>query len=360
VRPGSRVVALSVLTGEEHPISTDELELLLAIPESEWIVPPASSEAALQALAEHGVVVIDDEREPYADLRRREETLRARHWHPHAALFHAMTRWRDVQVAVPFDIDELPPIDARNDADPAPPPFATSSRGERVRQLSLRRRSDGLFGTLARRRTTRAFDPRTALTEEQLATLLDAVFGCRGTLDVDGEHVALRKTSPSGGGLHPTEVYPLLLRVEGFEPGLYHYDVGNHALEQLTRTTLAEAEELASEFTSGQRFVAAAGALFVMTARFSRSFWKYRRHERAYGTLFLDAGHLSQTLYLVAAELGLGAFVTGAINGVNVEELLALDLFEEGAIAICACGVPADGASPLEPEFEPYDPGRPA
>jgi putative peptide maturation dehydrogenase len=196
------------------------------------------------------------------------------------------------------------------------------------------------------------------LTEEQLSTLLFEVYGCRGMLDLDGEHVALRKASPSGGGLHPTEVYPLVLRAEGIAPGLYHYRVEDHALELVTALTPAEGEALASELTCGQTFLADAGVLFVMTARFARSFWKYRRHARAYATLLLDAGHLSQTLYLVATELGLGAFVTAAINGANVEERLALEPTTEGAIAICACGVPARGASPLQPDFAEHVLGR--
>ena len=41
------------------------------------------------------------------------------------------------------------------------------------------------------------------------------------------------KTSPSGGARHPTEVYPVVLRVDGVEPGLYHYSVKNHGLELL-------------------------------------------------------------------------------------------------------------------------------
>ena len=65
----------------------------------------------------------------------------------------------------------------------------------------------------------------------------------------------------------------------------------------------------------------------------------------------MDVGHLSQTLYLVCAELGLGAFVTAAVNGANIEERLGLEPFVEGAIAITGCGRRAPGGSPLEPSF---------
>lgn len=68
----------------------------------------------------------------------------------------------------------------------------------------------------------------------------------------------------------------------------------------------------------------------------------------------MDAAHLSQSLYLVCAELGLGTFITAAINSVNIEQKLALDGIEQGAIAICGCGKPLEGMSGLEPAFLPY------
>ena len=50
--------------------------------------------------------------------------------------------------------------------------------------------------------------------------------------------------------------------------------------------------------------------LVVLSGRVARSFWKYRNHVKAYRVLTLDAGHLSQTFQLLAAEAGLAAFVT--------------------------------------------------
>ena len=72
----------------------------------------------------------------------------------------------------------------------------------------------------------------------------------------------------------------------------------------------------------------------------------------------MDAAHLSQTFYLVCADLGLGAFVTAAINGANIEERLGLDGFTEGALAICGCGIPAEHQSAADPKFLPYVPGE--
>jgi SagB-type dehydrogenase family enzyme len=113
-----------------------------------------------------------------------------------------------------------------------------------------------------------------------------------------------------------------------------------------------EAEAVGSAFLGGQWYFASAPVLFVMAARFDRSFWKYRDHDKAYAAILLDAGHLSQTFYLVCEELRLGAFVAGAINDATIDERLGLRMFEEGALVICGCGRPAP--SGLEPRFEPY------
>lgn len=145
--------------------------------------------------------------------------------------------------------------------------------------------------------------------------------------------------------------------VDGVEPGLYHYDVARHALEPVAALPAADVSELAVRLAAGQPYAGDAHALVVLTSRFGRNFWKYRQHDRAYAVLLMDAGHLSQTFYLVCADLGLGAFVTAAINGADAEEALGIDGFSEGAIALCGCGRPGP-ESPLDPPFLPFVPGE--
>ncbi len=174
-----------------------------------------------------------------------------------------------------------------------------------------------------------------------------------------GGSLILKRTSPSGGGLHPIEAYPLVSGVDGIDPGLYHYNGLDHSLELIAAVDSNEATEIAAQFVCGQRFLASAHVLVVMTARFYRSFWKYRRHQKAYSALMMDAAHLSQTLYLVATDMGLGAFVTAAINGANIEERLKLDGFNEGAVAVAGFGKRSSQASPLEPRYAPHVPAGP-
>jgi putative peptide maturation dehydrogenase len=222
----------------------------------------------------------------------------------------------------------------------------------------LLRGEGSLYEALDRRRTTRGFDRARTVPLEQIALLLYEAFGCRAYSAIHPEVIALRKASPSGGGLHPVEVYPLIRHVDGLEPGLYHYSLQHHALEPLAALDADEARRTISAFTTGQFWFADAAAVFVLTARFRRNHWKYRRHPKAYATLLLDAAHLSQAFYLVSADLGLGAFFTNLVNGGRIEERLGLDGYSEGALALCGCGVPLPRPSPLEPEFHPYVPGK--
>jgi putative peptide maturation dehydrogenase len=354
IGPETRILAASVLTGEETLLSREELDALLEISARDWSSADEYEASLVEAFRRRGLVVGEGD--------RRGDPLAAVAWQPYAALFHSVTRWRDETVgAFPEAVEpDAPEVVDRflAEAGAPPPHFHEVAEAVDVRELPVPEPRGGLWDALAARRTSRAFDPDAALTEQQLATLLHAVFGCHGTAPLHGEHRVLKKRSPSGGALHPVEAYPLLTAVEGFDPGLYHYRTRDHALELLGPLDRAEARALAEQLMCGQTELAGAQAVLVLTARFARSFWKYRRHDKAYAALLMEVGHLSQTLYLVAAELGLGAFVTAAINNANADELLRLDPLVEGALAMCGAGVRSGEPSHLEPDFEPYTPPR--
>ena len=369
LEPLQQIIALSILSGEAHAISTLDLNVLVSIPARSWVDPAdlECDDASISALARKGLVLSDEPDALLCELRRRDELLSSGQWNLYAALYHFMTKWRDVDLQKSPDEDPT----ASGELDPrateewmalhGEPPAHFHSLAEstaRVTPLPLITREGGLFDVLLRRKTTRTFAAERAMSRDDFSILLRYAFGCHGYAPLGNGFVVLKKTSPSGSGLHPSEIYPLVANVEGIEPGLYHYDVARHVLEPIERLTRGEVAELGYEFTSGQPYVRSAHCMFVLTTRFYRSFWKHRRHERAYAVLLMDAAHLSQTFYLVCADLGLGAFVTAAINGTNVEERLGIDGFGEGALALCGCGIPADANGLTDPEFLPYVPGE--
>ncbi|MFC1522959.1 nitroreductase family protein [Elusimicrobiota bacterium] len=77
----------------------------------------------------------------------------------------------------------------------------------------------------------------------------------------------------------------------------------------------------------------------MMTAVIERTSWKYR-HPRGLRGIFLDAGHVSQTLYLVSQSLGLGSCFILALLEEPFEKLLKLDGISESVVGISTVGYP--------------------
>jgi len=343
------------LTGREVPISPDERDLLDRGPLDEASLDDRDAAIAAR-LAGEGMLLGDGDE--HASLRRADQQIRDAAWNDYSALAHAMWRWRGVDAGPGTDPTEMHETTLRflERYGPPPPHFAPHRDDAPALELPVVDPDERMAKLLLARRTTREFDHTSPLSLDALALLLRWVWGCHGYARASDDAVTLKKTSPSGGGLHPVEVYPLVLSVEGVDPGLYRYRPDDHALELREAIAVDDARALAVLFAAGQEYLAAADVMFVMTARFARQFWKYRRHPRAYGVLLMDAAHLSQTFYLLCAELGLGAFVTAAINGADIDERLGLEPFEESALAICGCGTPPRNPRGIDPSFEPYVP----
>jgi SagB-type dehydrogenase family enzyme len=383
------LVAVSLLTGAAHPLTNDELRLLSALPSTRWValgpvladlgLPPDAAAPLLDA----GVVLADPAEGRLAELRAREERFAAMDWDDFAAAYHVMSRVEDQDVGTGVPHATQPPTDAAASSPtrvqgyvelamaisarlaatesrygPPPPCFHRAPGALGLTPLPLVPVEGRLFELLTGRKTIRLFDRDHPLTVEELSTLLRYTYGAHGWAELVPGLIGLRKTSPSGGSLHPIEVYPLVIQVQGLETGLYHYSVEHHGLELLRPLTGAEAEAMAETMTLGQSYFRSAHALFVLTARWYRNFWKYRRAQKSYRVIHLDAGHLSQTLYLLCEELGLGAFFTGAVNDVNIEGILGLDPLQEGVIGVSGCGRPLDGGAPLTLQTAPYAPRR--
>ena len=138
-------------------------------------------------------------------------------------------------------------------------------------------------------------------------------------------------------------MYLIVQHVDGVIPGLYHYQAREHALEPLPPPAGGgwaggALRGFVMDMVAQQHWFADAHVLVLLSPRFDRTFWKYRHHAKGYRVVALEAGHLSQTLYLAATEAGLGAFITGAINEVQLEQAFGLDPIHQGALAICGFG----------------------
>jgi SagB-type dehydrogenase family enzyme len=177
---------------------------------------------------------------------------------------------------------------------------------------------------LERRRSVRDYAPG-PLTLDELSRLLHAAQGITG----DG---GLR-AAPSAGALYPIEVYAVVHKVAGLEPGLLHYAVNSHELERVKTGDLRA--DLVSAALN-QAHVGSGGVTFILTAIFQRTRWKYR--ERTYRYVLMEAGHIAQNVYLAATSLGLGACAVGAFLDDQLNELLGVDGEAEAALYLISVG----------------------
>jgi SagB-type dehydrogenase family enzyme len=193
---------------------------------------------------------------------------------------------------------------------------------------------------LLERRTHREFSPA-FLDLERFSALLHYTWGVTGFIDNWLLGALPLKTSPSAGARHPCEVYVLASRISGLRCGLYHYASDRHVLECISTEG---SREKATEYCAGQAWVEEAAALFLITAVFPRSMWKYR-FPRAYRTVLADAAHLCQTFCLVATYLGLAPFCTMALKDSVIEHDLGIDGITESVLYVAGVGLPAQQSS---------------
>lgn len=338
----------------EVTIAADELVALGGVSSLRWTplaqLRESLSPHALDALLEKRLI-LSDAAACAAELAR-DECLRAGHWRALSAAQHCFSRWRDIDTGDEDLLAGYKTMPQLREKLGAPPP-AVLERGDATARLALPMPADTALDLLLRRRATcRNFDRARALPIALFSTMLRRAFGAQAEVTIGDDTSVLKKLSPSGGGLHPTEAYVIAQHVDGIAPGLYHYQSRAHALEPIAMRDADAIHAFALQALAGQAYFADAHAIVAMACRFKRSFWKYRDHAKGYRAVVLDVGHLSQTLYVSAAELGLGAFITAAVNETAIESAFALDPLLEGPIALAGFGWRR--ATREFPEFDPF------
>ena len=159
-----------------------------------------------------------------------------------------------------------------------------------------------------------------------LSFLLWAQQGIRG---IRGNNYATLRTVPSAGSRHPFECYPLILNVEGLEPGLYHYLPMEHRLEFLKSADIKD-EAFADrvvQSVSRQKWVLKSSVIFYYSIVPYRGEWRYAFN--APRVMMIDAGHVTEILYLACSALDLGTCAIAAMDSPAASEMFGLDGKEE-------------------------------
>ncbi|MGK9273406.1 SagB family peptide dehydrogenase [Williamsia muralis] len=272
------------------------------------------------------------------DPRSEHDDFATRSWGPHELWFHRRStfgvRTRDWGRFGPtkWAAGTFPPLPARKTA------YATEPIALPAPDLdSLRVAGDSLTTAIEDRTSCRDFVAQSPPSVDQLGEFLFRTARNR-TLRVIGDEEFPSRPFPSGGGLYEMEVYPVVRQVHGLAPGMYHYDAFDHAL----RPVAAIDHPAISRLLTPSSLTLADGQLpqilFVFAARVGRVMWTYE--QIPYAVMLKHVGVLTQTMSLVATDMGLGSVAQGYCDTAAFAELAGVDEMTECAMGSLVLGSP--------------------
>ncbi|RNL86007.1 SagB family peptide dehydrogenase [Halostreptopolyspora alba] len=230
--------------------------------------------------------------------------LAVRQWNPHELLFHTRSRF-NARCRPGHDFGTTYSF-----RDTQPPPRERAPLSEDVTMLEppdlerLRVEDPPLTRVLEDRASHRRHDETQPLTLAQLGEFLYRSAGARPGTGGNGS----ARPYPTAGSSYELELYPVIRRVAGIEPGLYHYSAHRHEL-----SAVPGAAPLSGRLVQMVRAQTDAPAppqvLVVVTARFGRVMWKYQ--SLSYSLILKDVGVLYQVMYCVATAMGLAPCAVG-------------------------------------------------
>jgi SagB-type dehydrogenase family enzyme len=191
---------------------------------------------------------------------------------------------------------------------------------------------------LRERHSTRSFDDQRPIRLAELSQFLDGTARVLSRADTqldpdDGGHTV--RPYPSAGAAYELELYLAVNLCEGLARGFYHYDAGAHVLAPIgVPPNEFDALLAGAEYAMGAS--AAPQILITIAARFGRISWKYS--SIAYALILKDVGVLMQTLYLVAADMGLGGCSIGIANIDLFAKMTGIEFHVEGPVGQFAIG----------------------
>lgn len=195
---------------------------------------------------------------------------------------------------------------------------------------------------LRERHSTRSFDDRQPITIAELSQFLDGAARVLPRPDsaVGSGNRATRgevPPYPTAGASCELELYLAVNICEGLPRGFYHYDARAHGLVPI-KFPANEVKALLVRSAQAMGETAAPQILMMIAARFGRISWKYS--SVAYSLVLKDVGVLTQTLYLMAAGMGLGACAIGIANIEQFAKLTGIGFHVEGPVGQFALGRP--------------------
>lgn len=163
--------------------------------------------------------------------------------------------------------------------------------------------------TLEKRRSIRNYSD-TPLTLEEIGQLAWSAQG----ITESGRGF---RTAPSAGATFPIEIYFFITGLNETPDGIYHYDPQYHSLTMIKRGDRRNDLHQSALF---QDAIISAPVSMVISGVLQRTQQRYG--DRALRYVHMEAGHVSQNVYLQATALDVGTVVIGAFNDDGVSKVM--------------------------------------
>jgi SagB-type dehydrogenase family enzyme len=326
-REGERIVVESPLAQASMEVHNPAVTALIGalvhpLPDATTAgsLPAGVTDRILRDMRWAGLLVVPDSEETAPSIRQ---------WSPHELWFHTRSRMGNGGY---FGSDFGRTNWGKGLYEPVPTrrePFPGHVVDLRRPDLKALRENDRpLTAVVEDRRSIREHDDDNPITVDQLGELLYRCARIRHSYLLEGTE-CLSGPYPSGGSVYELELYPVVRRVSGLDPGMYHYDTHEHRL-RLVREPSPEVAQLLWTAAAAAIVRTPPQVLLVITARFGRLMRTYE--EVPYSLVLKHVGVLYQTMYLVATSMGLGACGLGAGDPTAFTAATGLEYMVEGSV----------------------------
>lgn len=272
--------------------------------------------------------------------------LRYRQWGPHELLFHDRSRlgyrgyvgdgfggtWWGREAG-------FVPEQARPEA------FGGPRVELDVPDLAGRKRTEASYcEVIETRKSERVHNDADPITIAQLGELLYRTARVRRIHEEDGVEF-VSSPRPSGGSVYELELYPVVSRCHGLEPGFYHYDAHSHELELVQPIDHPGVRRMVRVASQGSTTGSPPQVLLVIAARVGRVMWKYEG--MGYAVVLKNTGVLFHALAGTSAAMQIAGCPLGTDDAAAFTEATGRDPLVE-----CSVGQFVVGSLPASQKEE--------
>lgn len=194
-------------------------------------------------------------------------------------------------------------------------------------KVNIQKEENDLTKSLNNRKSFEMLNVRIPIPINDVSSLLSLSYSVKDQDDTGG----FIHTVPSAGGRYPIGLYLIAFNIINFKKGIYFWDSESSDLcllkegdfRSLLKECICDINSFDIEFCS---FV------IITTAEMEKTLGKYG--DRGYRYLCIDAGHISQNLYLISSYLGLACRAIGGYYDNKISNLLGLDQNEDAVLLV--------------------------